>query len=222
MLHSQKTYFGWVSNLIEMNATPSWTFSAWFNPSGKTRWKMHLCHLLFLMTPMNMSSSIDKIQAAIYIDWMKIQSSPCQGVKGSCVLMKMLMWVGHYCVSVFHHVKTFWQSFVLGFFCNVMITTTAVRLRCTRSFSPSSGLVLHCVNETGLKYQAQFLTCTCAGFPLLVTNTWRYHKRWNKTTIWACAFFFLLYKMVTTCSVFFPRQSVKANLGSLCARHVNC
>lgn len=145
---------------------------------------------------------------------MKIQSSACLGIKTTRVLMKMLMWV---------FLTTWRPSDNLFYFTNMMIITTPDMLDCTRSVSPSSGLFLHCVTETGLKYRVECRTRTCAGWwetRAIIT------KRQNKATTEACAVFFfsfretLLQKRATTHS-FYSRQSVKGNLCSLCMCRVS-
>lgn len=112
-------------------------------------------------------------------------------------------------VSVPHHVKTLWQSFV---FSVVMTITTACLLHCTSSVSPSSGLFSHCVAETGLKYQVECLTCTCAGFPLSVTRTWHYHKRQTKPRLERVLFSFFISRCCGDYVLLLSRQSVKGKL----------
>lgn len=128
-------------------------------------------------SPMNMSWSIDKTQVAIYIliTW---KSNPARSQSRMCVDEDADVSGTQLCAWVFLPTFRHWQSFglCLFFFPNVVTKRAAGMLHCTRSVSPSLGLFLHCVAETGLKYQVECPTCTWAGFPLSVINTRHYHK----------------------------------------------
>lgn len=120
---------------------------------------------------------------------MKIQSSAGLGIKTTRVLMKMLMWVGRHCVPECSSPREDPLT-IFFYFTNMMIITTPDMLDCTRSVSPSSGLFLHCVTETGLKYRVECRTRTCAGWwetRAIIT------KRHNKATTEACAVFFFFF-----------------------------
>lgn len=124
---------------------------------------------------------------------MKIQSSQ-KSKPYVCWWRCWCEWGTIVCLSVFHHLQTLTIFWIVSFFFpNVVTIRAAGMLHCTRSVSPSLGLLLHCVAETGLKYQVECLTCTWAGFPLSVINTRHYHKRQNKATAGACAVLFYLF-----------------------------
>lgn len=169
-------------------------------------------HLLSVLDPpMNMSLSIDKIQAAnLHFDWMKIQPSTGLGVKATCVVEDADV---SGTVSVPRHVETLWQSFVhcllFVFFSNVMTITTACTLHCTRSVSLSSGLFLHCVAGTGLKYQVALVRVLVSFCRSQTRDIIREGKQSNGWSVGCCRR-----------TGFFSLQPVEENLCSLCWRHV--